>query len=111
MHSYTHELSFLGCVCTPECGREHTLSARRSKCVYWIMQVAIGKRMFAWGDRKGCILVQDKSEGQIHVMKKSFDTEEPVEVVHTPACVFLLILLLILVSLLIPLLLILTDSY
>jgi len=52
------------------------------------MQVAIGKRMFAWGDRKGCILVQDKSEGQIHVMKKSFDTEEPVEVFHKPACVF-----------------------
>ena len=66
----------------------NNISARRSKCVYWIMQVAIGKRMFAWGDRKGCILVQDKSEGQIHVMKKSFDTEEPVEVVPSPPAFF-----------------------
>jgi len=44
--------------------------------------IAIGKKMFAWGTHRGCILVQDKNDGLIHVIKKSFDADEPVENVY-----------------------------
>ena len=46
------------------------------------MQIAVGKKMFAWGAHRGCILVQDKHDGQIHVIKKSFNIDEPVENVY-----------------------------
>ncbi len=45
-------------------------------------QIAVGKKMFAWGAHRGCILVQDKHDGQIHVIKKSFDSNEAVENVY-----------------------------
>jgi len=47
-----------------------------------VAQIAVGKKMFAWGAHRGCILVQDKHDGQIHVIKKSFDSNEAVENVY-----------------------------
>ena len=64
---------------------------RANKLVYRIHEnqwertetmIAVGKKMFAWGEHRGCILVQDQGDGQIYVIKKSFDELEPVEEVY-----------------------------
>jgi hypothetical protein len=44
--------------------------------------LAVSKKIFAWGERRGCILVQEKSDGQIYVLKKPFNDDEPVEEVY-----------------------------
>ncbi|KAJ1492873.1 hypothetical protein T484DRAFT_1770109 [Baffinella frigidus] len=58
--------------------------------------VAVGKKMFAWGEHQGCILVQDKTDGQINVaiaemMAECFNQLNPPMKVHFMPC-FLYIL-------------------